>query len=106
MGNPNRNTGGDFMFSPAEGLADLPSPGAFSNPGQPSVHPDFSLTDKSGDSPVGSKPAEEYAGMAPDTSPGNSAGVSLADAPESSSADLGQQLGGDLNTIPRPSGSY
>lgn len=106
MANPNRNTGGDFMFSPASGLADLPSPGAFSNPGQPSIHPDISMTDKSGDSPTGTKPAEAYEGMSADHSPGNSPGVSLFEAPETPVADLGNQLAGGLGDVPKPSGSY
>lgn len=106
MGNPNRNTGGDFMHSPASGLSDLPSPGAFSNPGQPSIHPDISMTDKSGDAPTGTKPAEAFAGMSADHSAGNSPGVSLFDAPETPTADLGNQLAGGLGDVPKPSGSY
>ncbi len=105
MGNSNRSTNGMF-FSPADGLSDLPSPGAFSNPGQPSVFPDVSMTDKSGDAAVGTKPAESFAGMSADTSPGMSTPVSLAEVPETPAANLGPELGGDLNVIPRPSGSY
>lgn len=105
MANKNRGTDGLF-FSPASGLSDLPSPGGLSNPGQPTVHPDISMTDKSGDAPVGTKPSEEYAGMSADTSAGNSQGVTLFDGPETPSADLGNQLAGGLGDVPKPSGSY
>jgi len=101
----NRGTNGMF-FSPAEGLAELPNPGAFSNPSQPSIHPSIDMTDKSGDTPAGNKVAEAYAGQSATNSPGMSPGVSLADAPETPSSDIGPQLGGDINVIPRPSGSY
>lgn len=103
----NNNHGSDgLFFSPASGLSDLPSPGALSNPGQPSVYPDISMTDKSGDTPTGTKPSEEYAGMGADTSPGNSQGVTLFDAPETPTADLGNQLAGGLGDVPKPFGSY
>ncbi len=105
MANSNRGSDGVF-FSPASGLSDLPSPGGLSNPGQPSVFPDFDMTDKSGDAAVGARAAEEYAGMSPDHSAGNSPGVSLANAPETTSADLGNQLAGGLGDVPKPTGSY
>lgn len=105
MANNNRGSDGMF-FSPASGLSELPSPGGLSNPGQPSIHPDISMTDKSGDAPTGTKPAEAYEGMSADHSPGNSPGVSLFEAPETPVADLGNQLAGGLGDVPKPSGSY
>jgi hypothetical protein len=103
---PNRNTNGQFMYSPADDLASVPSPGAHTNPGQPSVYPDISMTDKSGDSAPGSKQAESFGGESETVSTGGAAGASLATGPTEPSADLGPVLGGDLNSIPRPSGSY
>lgn len=105
MANNNRGSDGLF-FSPASGLSDLPSPGGLSNPSQPSIYPDIDMTDKGGDSPTGTRAAEEYAGMSPDHSAGNSPGVSLFDGPETTSADLGNQLAGGLGDVPKPSGSY
>lgn len=102
----NRNTDGTFMYSPAGDLASVPSPGSHTNPGQPSVFPGISMTDKSGDSAPGSKAAEAFAGESETVSPGGATGAVLAEGLTQPSADLGPVLGGDLNSIPRPSGSY
>lgn len=106
MANDNRNTNGQFMYSPADDLADMPSPGAHSNPGQPSIYPDVDMTGAGGDSAPNSKPAESHAGMGETVSTGGASGVLLADGPTEPSADLGNQLAGGLGEVPRPSGSY
>lgn len=89
----------DF-FSPAGDLASI-SVGGGSNPGQPSVHPDFNVSGSSGTEAAGNKGLEEFAGMTADpVSPGSF--VQFADAPESPSADLGNQLAGGLGNSPKP----
>jgi hypothetical protein len=102
----NRNTDGTFMYSPADDLASVPSPGGHTNPPAPSYFPDVSMTDRSGDGAPGSKEADAFGGLSETVSPGGAQGVSLAEGPTEPSADLGGQLGGDINVIPRPSGSY
>ena len=89
----------DF-FSPAGDLTTGMNPGGGSTPAAPSVHPNFDLSGSSGTASPGSKPAENFGEMS--ETPGEFTGVQLAEAPESPSADLGNQLAGGLGTAPKP----
>lgn len=97
------------VFSPAAGgLGECPSVGGASLPGKPSVHPDFNIAGTAlySDDAPGSKPAEDFGMMGETVSKGGVRGVQLAEAPETTSEELGENLAGGLGDAPRPAGRY
>lgn len=90
--------------SPSQGLLDGGATSPSGDPGPPSVFPDVNVYERGTDSPVGTAPAETFAGIGPTSGPGVHETVQIATGipTEYSDQELGGTMVGGLGSPPRP----